>query len=353
MTYLNSKLVIKGIEIKNRIVMPPMVCFGYTKADGIITQKTIEHYKERAKGGCGLIIIEAACIMIDARLDISQIGIWSDDHIEGFSKLAKACHEYGTKVIVQIHHAGLKLSKKVEGKVLAPSSYQDKNVKAEEINTQEIKEIQEAFVAAAIRAEKAGLDGVELHGAHGYLISQFFSPIVNKREDEYGGSIENRTRFTTEIVGKIRKSTGSNFIIGCRMGCNEPDLASSIEIAKGLEAAGVDLLHISTGFDSDVIPSLPKDLPYNWIVYGGTQIKKAVSVPVIVVNEIKKAEQAKFIIEEGLADFVAIGKSLLVDPAWANKALAGEAIDKCFNCPNCSWFSRDRAKVCPGEKAKR
>ena len=353
MTSLNSKLIIKGIEIKNRIVMPPMVCFGYTKEDGIITEKTIEHYKERAKGGCGLIIIEAAAIMREGRLDISQIGIWSDAHIEGFTKLAKACHEYGAKVIVQIHHAGLKLSNKVEGKVLAPSSYEDKNVKAEGITTQEIIQIQEAFVKAAIRAEKAGLDGVELHGAHGYLICQFFSPTVNKREDKYGGSIKNRTRFACEIVEEIRKSVGDSFIIGLRMGCNEPDLASSIEIAKELEGAGVDLFHISTGFDSQVVPSMPEGLPYNWIVYGGTQIKKVLSVPVIVVNEIKKPEQAKFIIEEGLADFVAIGKSLLVDPAWANKALAGEAIDKCFNCPNCSWFSRDGSKACPGEKVKR
>ena len=151
----------------------------------------------------------------------------------------------------------------------------------------DIKRVQESFLLAALRSEKAGFPGIELHGAHGYLIDQFMSPIVNHRTDKYGGNIENRMRFGLEIVEMIKAEVGKNFIIGYRMGGNEPTLEEGIAIAKALEDKGVDLLHVSAGIQGETVPKVPKEFCYNWIVYCGTEIKKAVEIPVIVVNGIK------------------------------------------------------------------
>jgi len=326
MNSLFSPIKIRNTIIKNRIVMPPMVCFGFAGDDGLVTEKHLNHYEARAKGGVGLIIIEATCIDKSGRLSADQLGLWSDEQIPGFSRLAGICHQYGAKVLVQINHAGLAAPKSVTSSLLAPSNYQGKRrddiISASALKLTGIRSLQSKYVAAALRAQKAGLDGIEFHGAHGFLISQFFSPLVNKRTDTYGGSLDNRVRFVAEIITKIRQAAGNDFIIDCRMGCNEPDLKTSIEIAKSLEKSGIDLLHVSTGFgpSQDKAPSVPEGFKYNWIVYGGTEIKKHVNVPVIVVNGIRTPEQAAYLVEQGLADFTAIGHGLLSDPEWANKA---------------------------------
>ena len=344
MNNLFSPIKIKNTLIKNRIVMPPMVCFGYGKEDGKVTDEHVTHYEARARGGAGLIIIEATCIEKTARLSPVQLGLWSDDQIPGFSRLAQACHQHGAKVLVQIHHGGLNSHESVTSDLRGPSDFQgkmrDKVISARALTAQEIKNIQREFVAAAARAKAAGLDGIEFHGAHGFLISQFFSPITNKRTDAYGGTLENRTRFITEIVKDIQKENGNDFIIGCRLGCNEPDLETSIEIAGQLEKSGIDLLHISTGLTMPTgnMPEVPDNFRYNWIVYGGTQIKKNVHIPTIVVNGIRTPEQASYLVENGLADFVAIGTGHLVDPEWANKAQKKLPVIPCLNCQPCRLF---------------
>jgi NADPH2 dehydrogenase len=274
--------------------------------------------------------VEATCISPNGRLSETQLGLWSDDHIAGFRQIAEACHKYGAKILVQIHHAGISTVKSAID-VVAPSDYIGKSVlghdaKARALTLPEIASLEQDFVSAAIRAQKAGLDGVELHGAHGYLMSQFFSPVINRRTDRYGGNVENRTRFTTEIAAAIRKATGTDFIIACRMGCNEPDLDHSLEIARTLEAAGIDMLSISAGMVGLVGPTPPQatrppeDFPYTWIAYGGTRIKKVVKVPVTVASGIKTPEQAEYLVAHNLTDTVAIGRGLLADPDWANKA---------------------------------
>jgi NADPH2 dehydrogenase len=358
MNRLFSEIPIGNVKIKNRIVMPPMVCLGYTNADGMVTEKNRRHYEERARGGVGLIIVEATCINPSGRLADRQLGLWSDEQIEGFHKIAEVCHRYGAKVLVQIHHAGLKTPGSVTADIVAPSDYREtfhqggKNIAARALTVAEIHTLQADFAAAALRAQKAGLDGVELHGAHSYLISQFFSPLVNQRTDDYGGSITNRAHFAVEIIASIRAQAGKDFIIGCRMGGNEPDLEGGIAIARELEKAGADLLHVSSGMDSPDAKELqiPDDFRahspnYNWIVYGGTQVKKNVQLPVIVVNNIKTPEQANYLIENKLADFTAIGRGLLVDPEWANKAAENEAITTCLGCKPCARFRSIEA--CP------
>ncbi len=349
MSNLFSPFRIGHLEIKNRIVMPPMVCFGLGDDDGLVTDEHVAHYEARAKGGVGLIIVEATCVSRTGRLSPDQLGLWSDDHIPGFTRLAEACHRHGAKILVQIHHGGLNSHPDVVSELVAPSKYhgrvRDRVVSARALTVSEIHNIQGEFVAAPLRAKKAGLDGVEFHGAHGFLISQFFSTLVNKRVDSYGGDVINRVRFAAEIIDGIRREAGNNFIIGCRMGCNEPDLESSISIAGELERAGIDLLHVSSGFAMDTGLAVPEGFDYRWICYGGTHIKKHVGVPVIVVNGLRTPDQAAYLVEHDLADFTAIGTGLLVDPEWADEAQRNEPVVACINCKTCKLLGPEKSCV--------
>lgn len=362
MNTLFSEINIKNLKIKNRIAMPPMVTFDYLDENGLVNKEHVQHYEERAKGGIGLIIVEASCVSSNGRLSNRQLRLWSDEYIEGFSQIAEACHKHDSKALVQIHHAGLKSIKSASNDIIAPSNYEgtsdlDKSlISARALTIDEIHDLQKDFIGAAVRSKKAGFDGIELHGAHGYLISQFLSPIINKRDDLYGGDIRNRARFATEIITGIRKAVGDDFIIACRMGFNEPDLQTSIKLAKEFERAGLDLLHVSFGMASPLeadptdLPQVPENFNYNAIVYGGTEIRKNINIPVIVVNGIKTPEQASYLIENNLADFVAIGRGLLVDAEWANKTAQNEAITPCLDCKICLWFRS--GKSCPGKKSK-
>jgi NADPH2 dehydrogenase len=306
----------------------------------------------------GLIIIEATCISKSGRLSTAQLGLWSDDQIKGFTRIADYCHEYDCKVLAQIHHAGLAAASGVTNDPIAPSDFEgmsrsNQKIQARGLSLAEIGTVQDEYVAAAIRAQKAGLDGVELHGAHGYLISQFFSPIVNKREDDYGGSLAKRTRFANEIIAKIRQAVGLEFIISCRLGCDEPDLESSTQLAQILEKAGVDLLHISTGMTNYIAGEItsvtvPKYFHYNSIVYRGTQIKEKTTVPVIVGDGIRTPLDAGYLVEQNYADFVAIGRGSLVDPEWANKGQKYLQVTPCMRCKACAY--RVQGNACPQAK---
>jgi NADH:flavin oxidoreductases, Old Yellow Enzyme family len=350
MANLFSEITIKNHVFKNRVVMPPMVVFGLSDIEGFVNERHVKHYEDVAKGGAGLIIIEATCVNKDGRLANPQLGIWDDKHIEGLRKIGEACHKYGAKVLVQIHHAGLLTVKTSDADVLCPSDYDDGKRKARAMTIEELHGIQKDFVDAALRAEKAGLDGIELHGAHGYLICQFASPLINKRTDIYGGSLENRARFACEIIDEIKLKVGKDFIIGCRMGGNEPTVEEGIEIAKLYEKHGIDLLHVSAGMTGGPRIETPEGFQYNWIVYVGTEVKKHVNVPVIVVNDIRTPERASYLVESSMADFTAIGKGHLVDPEWANKAKSSRNVKPCLKCKRCQWFVD--GEKCPGLKAQ-
>jgi NADPH2 dehydrogenase len=359
MSNLFSEISIRNLKIKNRIVMPPMTCSGFTGEDGLFTLNNIQRYRDRARGGVGLIIIEATSISKTGRLSPAQLGLWSDDQIKGFRRIADYGHDYKCRVLAQIHHAGLAAAGGVTQDPVAPSDFQgisrsNRIIRARALTSAEIAILQDEYVASAVRAWKAGLDGVELHGAHGYLISQFFSPLVNHREDNYGGSLGNRTRFAAEIIAKIRLAAGPDFIISCRIGCDEPDIESSIRIAQELEKAGVDLLHISTGMTGYIAGEIadiavPPYFHYNSIVYRGTQIKEKVGVPVILVDGIRTPLDADYLIKNNYADFVAIGRGLLVDPEWANKGQKYLQVTPCLRCKACAY--RNPPRTCPQIKA--
>lgn len=345
MTKLFEPYTLKNHTIKNRIVMPPMVCFGWTDDKGFVSEKHIRHYEAIAQSGTGLIIVEATCVNKSGRLSNTQLGIWSDEHIEGLNRIAEVCHKHDAVVLIQIHHAGFLTPKTVAEPSLAPSEMVNEKINARALTIDEIKELQNDFVSAAARAEKAGFDGIELHGAHSYLINQFMSPVTNKRTDEYGGGLSGRSRFAVEIIKDIKEVVHQDFIIGCRMGGNEPLLEEGIQVAKAYEAAGVDILHISSGIRGGVTPSAPEGFPYHWIVYNGTEIKKHVNVPVIVVFDIRTPERAAYLVDNGLADFTAIGKGQLADHYWTKHAMEKQDIVSCLKCPKCSWYTN--GENCP------
>jgi NADPH2 dehydrogenase len=341
---LQSPLAVAGQSIPNRIVMPPIVVF-WADETAFVTDRHIAHYARRADGGVGLIVVEATAVLPEGRLNDQQLGIWSDEFLPGLSRLAEVIHASGAKAFVQIHHAGLKSYKTITDDPVAPSEYDDGKIHARELEVGEIEAIRDAFVAAAVRSERAGFDGVELHGAHGYLLNQFASPRINLRTDRYGGDVSGRLLLTREIIDGIRSEVTRKFVVSCRMGCDDPDLETSVEVARELEAAGIDMLHVSSGMGNgsdtagaDIIEAMPEGFPHSWFVYGGIEIGKHVDVPVIAVNGIRTPEQARDILDRGVA-FVAMARALLVDPDWPKKAEAGEVPITCLECkPRCHWF---------------
>ncbi|AIF49755.1 NADH:flavin oxidoreductase [Pelosinus sp. UFO1] len=325
---LSDEIIIRGKKIKNRIVMPPMMCFSF-KGDngGMYGEQYVDHYTRRAKGGTGLIIVQATSAQGAAK----QLDVWSDEQMKPLEKIAQNCHNYGAAVMMQL-------------------SYGDININ--ELSVEEIHTMQLDCIAAASRAKQAGFDGVEYHFAHGYTLCRFLDPTSNTRTDSYGGILENRVRFLTEILPQIRVDVGEEFIVSIRMGGNIPDVAGAIEVAKVLEETGIDLLHVSFGM-KEPNNTVPDDFICSTIAFNGSEIKKHVNIPVIAVSEIFTAEQARFLVENEYVDFVAIGRGIFADENWANKVLANESIQQCRNCGGitrkCLWFI-DHTK-CPAKKS--
>lgn len=301
-----TKLKIKNIELKNRIVLPPLVRFSLIGTDGYVTDDLIKWYEDVLVGGVGLVIVEATAVAEDGKLRENQLGIWNDTFINGLKKIADKCHEYNVPVLIQIHHAGFK-------------------ERIRDIDKSILEDILDKFKIAFSRAKKAGFDGIEIHGAHTYLISQLNSRLWNTRTDEYGGSFENRMYFSKRLIEETKELFDDNFILGYRMGGNEPELSDGIEIAKYLEKLGIDLLHVSSGvpdpkYNRKEKIDVPSDFPLDWVIYMGTEIKKYVSIPVIGVRNIKKESQASWLVENNLLDLVAVGRAMIARPNWVNVA---------------------------------
>ncbi len=328
---------------KNRITMAPTVKFN-AGTDGIVTDFFVKHYALRAKHSCGLICVEATAVSPEGRLAPSQIGLWNDDQIAGHQKLVEACHQFGALVIPQLHYGGLGTHPDC-GPLTSPTAvlwkHWDKDVMAEELTVSEIHRIEQCFVDAAVRAKKAGYEGVQLHGCHSYLINDFASAI-NQRTDEYGGSTENRARFGSEIIAGIRKACGDDFIISVRVSGCDPTVEESIGTAEYYVKAGCDYLQVSNGIQD--VSTLPHDesLPYNRIAALGVAFHdhfKGV-VPVSLVNGIRTPEQVRYLLENDLIDTVDLACGLLADPAFTEAILNGSSYEKCFSCKECGWGPR-------------
>ena len=337
---VSDPIMIRGKEIKNRLTMAPTVKFDYAGADGMATEKHLEHYRARAEHGCGLICVEATAVAPGGRFWKNHMGLWEDAQIPGHKAITNACHEFGAVVLIQLNHTGI-TSNPDCGPAIGPSAIptRDPNVLSKEMSLEEIKEIQGLFLDAAVRAKKAGYDGIQLHGCHGYLINQFISQKTNHRTDAYGGSIENRARFGAQIIRMIREACGEDFIISIRTAGVEPDVATAIGIAEEYVKAGCDYLQVSTGIEWNDPTLVEHGEPYNLICSLGVRFHEHFKgrVPVSCVNGILDPELARYLIENDLVDTVDLGRAVLADPAFCEAVLSGAPFVKCFNCPSCQY----------------
>lgn len=334
--------MIGKVRVKNRIVYPPVVT-NFAGPFGEVTDRLIKFYTEIAKGGVGLIEVEATQIKHPEGKAVScQLRFDDDKYIPGHRELAEAVHPYGAKIFQQIHHAGRQAPGIEGGQVVAPSSIPCGflQVPVRELTSEEVWDLVERFSETALRVKKAGMDGVQFHGAHGYLINQFMSPYTNQRADEWGGSFERRMKFILEIIKRTREKVGPDFPLELRYSVDEfvpggLSLDDGKEIARIVEAAGIDLIHVTCGI-YESMPTLLEPMRYEegWRVYLAEEIKKVVKVPVVTVGQIKTPAFAERILEDGKADFVALGRPLIADPEWPRKAAEGrdEDIRKCLSC---------------------
>jgi 2,4-dienoyl-CoA reductase-like NADH-dependent reductase (Old Yellow Enzyme family) len=315
---LLEPLNVRGYTFRNRIVLPPMQT-GKASFEGAVTNRLINFYVRRSTH-TGLPIVEHSYIETTGKIGPKQLAIHNDSTIGGFRQLVDALHAVGAPAVIQISHAGAVTNRRVIGTEPAGPSPREKSRMLE---IEEILGLAELFALASERAVKAGFAGVELHGAHGYLLNQFWSPLFNRREDEFGGSLENRMRFPLLVTKKVRKRLGDRLLL-YRLGSD--DLApkgnhaeDSELLAKNLESAGVDIIDVSGG----MCGSEPKQLRQikGYFIPQAEIIKKVVKVPIIGVGGITEPEYGDALVRGDKVDFVAVGRAFWSDPDWAQKAV--------------------------------
>lgn len=344
--------MIGSLKIKNRAVMIPLA-MGCADKDQKIGKDFLAYLMDRAKGGVGLIILENTRVDnlhgVAAERQASMAG---DELIESMSHAVEMLHREGVKIFTQLHHPGRETFSNLNGNQPVWSSSSKPcgvcQQETHEMTTAEAEEVIAKFVAAAVRSQKSGCDGVELHGAHGYLISQFLSPYTNQRSDRFGGSFEGRLQFVKEIILGIQKKCGKDFPIGARITVDEllkPNgvkeylrLADGVKVCKELEKLGLVYINVSQGiYESFNALSEPITYPQGDRTDRIRAVKDAVSIPVIAVNMIKEPWFAEKMLEDGLVDFVGLGRAVVSDPEWVNKAQAGrdDEINRCISCTAC------------------
>lgn len=321
MAKLFTEMIIKDLVLRNRIVMPPM-CMYSAKSDGISTDWHYAHYLSRAVGGVGLIIQEATAVEERGRISDKDLGIWSDVHIEGLKKTVEACKAQGAKMGIQLGHAGRKCIIEEE-QIIAPSpmAYDQDSRIPNEMSEEDIREVVESFKLAAARSKEIGYDILEIHGAHGYLINEFLSPLSNRRLDKYGGSPTNRVRFLGEIVKAVRSVWPIDKPLMVRVSAedyhsdgNHPeDIAEMLNMIKEL---GVEVINVSSGA---VVPAKIKPYPGYQIKFA-EEIRIKCSLPVLGGGLITSSEMAEELIQNERADLVYLGRELLRNPYWPLKA---------------------------------
>lgn len=338
-----SPITIKGKTIKNRFAVPAMVT-DFCNEDGTATERYLAYHEEKAKGGWGLIITEDYNVSPEGHGFRCTAGLWNDKQIASHSELPKRVHRYGTVILAQIYHCGRQTNSRAIPGLKPRSSSAIMCPFGDEIpdplTTEEVKEMVSWYGDTALRAKKCGFDGVEIHGAHGYLIAQFFSPYSNKRLDEYGGNFWNRTRFAREIIQDIRRKCGDDFIIDMRISADEfveggLTLEDAKAIAVMMEQAGLDMIHVSIGTYLSVDLNIASSFSgHGWFADWGKAVREAVKIPVIVVSRVNDPFLADEMIATGKCDLVAMGRASLADPALPAKAKEKRFADirRCIGC---------------------
>lgn len=315
---LFSPYTIKEVTFKNRIVMAPMCMYSSSNKDGKVADWHLTHYATRAVGGVGLIILEATAVTPEGRISDQDLGIWSDEHIEGLKQITDLIHQHGAKAGIQLAHAGRKAN--LEETIYAPSAIPFPDMKTPaEMDKQQIQSTIEDFKQAARRAREAGFDVIELHAAHGYLLNQFLSPLSNHRKDEYGGNPGNRYRLLGEVIEASK--TEWNGPIFVRISAEEYDeqgnhLDQYVAYSEQMKTQGVDLIDCSSG---GVVPAPITVFPGYQIGLSDT-IRNQVGIPTGTVGLITTANQAEEILGNDRADLVLLGRELLRNPYWAFQA---------------------------------
>lgn len=340
---LFTPISIHGVTVRNRILFPGMST-RHASPDGRVTERMMRYYEERAKGGAGMITVEASAVSAEGRPFIRGLSLYRDEDIPGLSELTARIHAHGGLAVLQLMHGGCLALPDAAGHVFMVSSvcgrtpYSDSSI----LTVKDMKILVRRFAEAASRAVSAGFDAVELHGAHGYLLAQFFSPLMNHREDEYGGSLENRMRFPLEVLKAVREAVGEipvlyrmSVVDGLHDGIQMED---SLEFAVRLAGEGADALHVSVGTRETrhiVVP--PACVPCGWNASLARAVKGAVgsSVPVIVAGRVLDENVACDILNRGDADMVAMGRALIADPALPRMVLEGKA-NRVLRCVSCN-----------------
>ena len=326
MKELHRSICIGSLELKNRIVMPPIATYNSTE-DGKVTDEMLAHYGERARHGhIGLIVTEHSYISLQGKAKARQMSIASDDDVDGLRRLTEAIHQNGTKVFAQLNHAGSAALPEVSGMpAVAPSAVTlpvtppiGGSALPQALAREEIARIVQDFTEAALRAKDAGYDGIELHSAHGYLLNQFFSPLTNQRTDDYGGPLENRLRFLLETVHSVRDAVRSDFPISVRLGgCDYIDggstIADSVRAALLLRQAGINLLSVTGGMCRYTRAGHTEAGYFRDM---STEIKQSVTTPVLLTGGIKTVEEAESLLLEQAADLIGVGRAILQNAAW-------------------------------------
>lgn len=299
--------------------MSPMCMYSSDQEDGHVAPFHFTHYESRAAGGAGLIMTEATAVLPEGRISSKDLGIWSDEHIIGLQKINEGIHRYGARSSIQLAHAGRKAM--VDGDIFAPSAipYKEGMKKPQEMTQEKMNQTIEAFAEAARRAKEANFDIVELHGAHGYLISEFLSPLTNKRSDQYGGTVAERFRFLREIIQAVQTTWDGPLFV--RISVNEYDTNGNtindfIYFANEMKRLGVDLIDCSSG---GVVSARPHVFPGYQIPYA-EQLRKEVDIATGAVGMITTGIQAEEIVQNKRADLVFIGRAMLRNPYWAKQA---------------------------------
>ncbi len=337
---------IGSLEVRNRIVMPPMGT-GYADEGGYVSQRMIDYHEARARGGVGLIVVEVTAPSLQCQGSSHQLTIGDDGHIAGFQRLTDAVHRHGARIALQLQHSSWEMR---DGKrrqvspsaVVVPGRVMGIAGPPHELTIDEIQEMVGWFADATVRAREAGFDGVEMHGAHQYLIASFLSASTNRRDDAYGGSLESRARFLVEILAAARRRVGADYPIWPRLNGQElgieggVTLEETVGVVPLLEGAGAQAIHVSAyGAGSSAVRAPIADRP-GFLLPLAAAVKKIATVPVVAVGRLD-CDLGEQLLVEGKADFVAIGRRLIADPDYPNKSAAGtpQDITPCINCMEC------------------
>ncbi|MFQ3542890.1 NADPH dehydrogenase NamA [Halobacillus rhizosphaerae] len=316
---LFSSYTVKGVTLKNRIVMSPMCMYSSYDQDGKAQPFHLAHYESRAAGQVGLVMTEASAVQPEGRISHEDLGIWDDEHIEGLSKITKGVHSHDAKAGIQLAHAGRKAN--LNGNIYAPSpiAFNESFKEPLKMSTEDIKDTVSAFQKAAERAKKANFDVIELHAAHGYLINQFLSPLTNKRTDAYGGTRENRFQLLKEVIEAVQQVWNGPLFV--RVSGNEyhedgNTMDDFIYFSKEMKQMGIDLIDVSSG---GVVPASIEPYPGYQIRYA-EEIKRGAAIDTGAVGLITTGNQAEEILQNDRADLIFIARALLRNPYWPKQA---------------------------------